>query len=300
MKKVPHLVQYQGSKRIIAPEIIKYFPADIKRVVEPFSGTCAVSIYAASKGIASEFWLNDINKPLIEMMKLSVEDPIKLANGYEKIWNGQFEKGEDNISYYYKVRDAFNAGNTTPEYMLFILSRVVKGAIRYNGHGVMNQGCDKRRFGTKPNVLKMNAVEISNLLKGKATFTSEDYQEVLKNVTRDDVVYMDPPYQGTSRSSRAQDSRYIQGVDFDQFTKCLFDLNARGIRYIVSYDGWTGEKKIGKNLPEELKLTHLLIDAGLSAQSLLNGKKEITRESLYLSPGIKIAMNRPEQQHLEL
>ena len=40
--KVPHLVQYQGSKRNIAPEIIRYFPEKFNRLIEPFSGTCAM------------------------------------------------------------------------------------------------------------------------------------------------------------------------------------------------------------------------------------------------------------------
>ena len=45
--KVLHLVQYQGSKRIIAPKIIKFFPDHFDRLIEPFSGTCAVSILTA-------------------------------------------------------------------------------------------------------------------------------------------------------------------------------------------------------------------------------------------------------------
>lgn len=38
--KVPHLVQYQGSKRAIAHEVINFFPEKIDRLVEPFAGTC--------------------------------------------------------------------------------------------------------------------------------------------------------------------------------------------------------------------------------------------------------------------
>lgn len=37
MRKTPHLVQYQGSKRIIAPEIVKFFPPSFDRLIEPFS-----------------------------------------------------------------------------------------------------------------------------------------------------------------------------------------------------------------------------------------------------------------------
>ena len=70
---VPHLVQYQGSKRIIAPEILQYFPTNVNRLIEPFAGTCAVSILAASRGLAKEFWINDINMPLVELMKCCIE-----------------------------------------------------------------------------------------------------------------------------------------------------------------------------------------------------------------------------------
>lgn len=32
--KIPHLVQYQGSKRIIAPEIVKFFPTSFDRLID--------------------------------------------------------------------------------------------------------------------------------------------------------------------------------------------------------------------------------------------------------------------------
>ena len=64
MRKTPHLVQYQGSKRIIAPEIVKFFPPSFDRLIEPFSGTCAITIFSAMKGLCDEFWINDINEPL--------------------------------------------------------------------------------------------------------------------------------------------------------------------------------------------------------------------------------------------
>ena len=71
-------------------------------------------------------------------------------------------------------------------------------------------------------------------------------------------------------------------------------LNDRHIRYIVSYDGQTGDKVIGRSLPDDLNLKHLLINAGVSAQATLMGKKEITYESLYLSPGL---IRKPDAYH---
>ena len=282
----PHLVQYQGSKRLLAPEIIRYFPEDVQTLYEPFCGTCAVTILAAQNGLCRDYVVNDINGPLVGLMKECIEEPLSLAEAYETIWMGQYEEGTDNIEYFYKIRKEFNDGQQDPARMLFLLAREVKGAVRYNADGTMNQSCDKRRYGTKPALIRENAAKISELLKGKTTFYSLDYKEIFKMATPRDLVYMDPPYQGTSNAINPRDNRYIAGVQYEEFVEALYTLNARNIRYIVSYDGRTGEKVIGKNLPEDLNLTHILINAGTSAQATLMGRKETTFESLYFSPGL--------------
>lgn len=287
MGKVPHLVQYQGSKRILAPEIVKYIPKTTKRIIEPFAGTGAVSIFAAYQNICEAFVLNDINIPLIQMLQLCIEEPALLVRQYSEIWQGQFAENENSVDYFFRIRNEFNEGKCDAGRMLFLLARVVKGAVRYNVHGEMNQSCDKRRYGTKPDIIECNAFRISELLKGKTEFYSMDYKALLDIAEAGDLVYLDPPYQGTSNKVNARDNRYIQGVEFEEFVGALEQLNEKRIDYIVSYDGMTGNRKIGQTLPEYLKLTHMYIDAGLSTQATLNGKSETTYESLYLSEGLQ-------------
>lgn len=300
MEKIPHLVQYQGSKRILAPEISKFIPKTAKRIIEPFAGTGAVSIFAAYQGICETFILNDINTPLIQMLELCIENPALLVEQYSEIWQGQFAEYENNIDYFLKIRNEFNNGKCNPGRMLFLLARVVKGSIRYNSHGQMNQSCDKRRYGTKPEVIKYNAFRISELLKGKTKFYSMDYKDLLDIAKAGDLVYLDPPYQGTSNKANTRDNRYIQGVEFEEFVEALEKLGKRGIDYIVSYDGMTGDKKIGQILPEYLNLTHMYINAGPSAQATLNGKNETTYESLYLSNNLYEAAPKYKQLSLNL
>lgn len=280
---IPHLVQYQGSKRNIASEIVRFFPKKVNRLIEPFCGTAAISIYAATQGKTNSFLLNDINAPLIDMLQLCVVSPESLYTEYKKVWDGQFKDDIDPIKYFYDMRERFNE-EPTASLMFFMLARVVKGAVRYNTLGQMNQSCDKRRFGTKPERVRENALKISSLLKGKVEFQKTDYKEILKMAQPGDLVYMDPPYQGTSNT---RDDRYYQGVDYNEFVEELQRLNERGINYIVSYDDCTGDRKHGEYLPDSLKLIHLRINAGISSQSVLLGKNEITYESLYLSQGLK-------------
>lgn len=277
--KIPHPFPYQGSKRNIASKIIKYFPQNISRLIEPFAGSAAISIASAYYKLVDYFIINDLNKPLIDLLHVIVEKPIDIANKYEKLWIAQLD---DPRKFYDKIRDEFNLTGK-PEYFLYLLARCVKGSVRYNANGEFNQSPDNRRKGMRPKKMRENILGVSLLLKGKADFFSKNYRDILKLATPHDLVYMDPPYQGVCGN---RDTRYLASVQFCEFVESLEKLNRRNIRYIVSYDGRTGHKIHGRKLPEHLGLTHIEIEAGVSSQATLLGKKAVTIESLYLSPAL--------------
>jgi DNA adenine methylase len=278
MKNIPHPIQYQGSKRNLASVILGYFPKAVERLVEPFAGSAAISIAAAARQLAARYAINDVNQPLVELLRLMVEQPTATADYYEQIWNGQLT--ENSPSHYYQMRDAFNHSQD-PRLFLYLLARCVKGAVRYNADGLFNQSPDKRRKGTRPVTMRNNILGVSALLQGKSTFSALDYRALLKTATVDDLVYMDPPYQGVCGE---HDSRYLSGIDHHAFVLALEDLNERGIAYLVSYDGSRGDKAFGALLPSYLELSRIELQAGRSSQSTLLGRDEITYESLYLSP----------------
>lgn len=280
----PHIVQYQGSKRNLAPQILPYFPQKINRLVEPFSGMAAITIATAQQNRANEYLVNDINLPLISLLKSAIETPELLIVNYEKLWREQFEYKDGSIEHYYHVRDLFNDGEQEPEKTLYLLARCVKGSVRYSKNGKFNQSPDKRRNGTNPKTLSTNVFAISNLLRNKIQFMSMDYREVLEMTKPGDLVYMDPPYQGVSN---VRDSRYLSGVDFEDFVESINILNHRGIDFIISYDGKCGDKEYGSELPEYLDCKKIYLNAGISSQAVLLGKKEITYEALYISRNLK-------------
>ena len=288
----PHIVQYQGSKRILAPQILQYMPQRFNRLIEPFAGMAAVTIAVAKSGRTNSFLINDINKPLLEILRSAIEKPQELVNSYTEVWNEQFSYQEGSIEHFYKVRDEFNAGIQTPANMLYLLARCVKGSVRYGSNGQFNQSPDKRRNGTSPKNLKNNVFAISYYLKGKTEFMSVDYKEVLQKAIPGDIVYMDPPYQGVSN---VRDSRYYSGIDFYDFVETIDQLNRRGIDFLISYDGQCGDKKYGEDLPSDLGLKKVLLKAGFSSQSTLLGKKEITYEALYISSGLQNQINSPKE-----
>ena len=276
---IPHPFPYQGSKRGLAKYILPHFPENVHCFIEPFCGAGAVSIAAAAHGRANKFHLNDLNEPLISLWQEILTRPEKLVQDYEKLWNDQHP---DRKEFFFQIRDEFNSSHQ-PHHLLYLLARIVKGSVRYSSIGSLNQSADNRRSGMRPNTMRQKILGVSTLLSQKTVLSAVDFREAVKNARTDDLVYMDPPYQGTSFTS---DHRYLNGLGYDEFVEALHAMNQKDISYLISYDGQTGKKVHGKPLPSSLSLKHLHINAGRSSQATLLGNNHETVESLYLSPAL--------------
>lgn len=222
--KTPHLVQYQGSKRKLAPQILQYMPDKFDRLIEPFAGMAAVSIATARTHRAGSYIINDLNAVLVDLLKEAVEKPSQLIEDYRVVWNEQFLYGNNHVEHFYVVRDRFNNGQETPANLLYLIARCVKGAVRYGASGKFNQSPDKRRHGTNPDTMEKNVHAISNLLQGKTSFFALDYHDIFEMARPGDLVYMDPPYQGVTN---VRDNRYFSGVPFDEFAQSINILNQK-------------------------------------------------------------------------
>ncbi len=273
----PHPIPYQGSKRWIAQRICACLPRDTRTLFEPFAGSAAVSLAAANWELATSFVLNDIHAPLIDLWRGIIESPHSLSDEYESLWRRQQQDADE--SFFNAIRARFNQ-KPEPALFLYLLARCVKAAIRYNTRGEFNNTADHRRAGSRPQTMRRNLIRASELFRGRATVRSGDYLEALRDAGAMDVVYLDPPYQGTSKD---RDARYVRGITYDSFCDGLRTLRERDLSLIISYDGRTGDRRHGKQLPASLGLTHLEIEAGRSTQETLLGRSGITYESLYLS-----------------
>ena len=277
--KLPQPFPYQGSKRNLASAILGYFPEAVGTLVEPFAGSAAITLAAAAANLAASFVINDSNQPLAELWRAIIKAPDGLARQYESLWRAQHSNRR---RFYDEVRDEFNRTGK-PDHLLYLLARCVKAAVRYNANGGFNQSPDNRRMGMLPATMRENILATSALLRGRTECSSLDYKEVVANAATPDLIYMDPPYQGVCGE---RDPRYLKSVLFDEFVEVLETLNSRGISYLVSYDGRTGDKVHGRQLPKHLGLHFVELEAGRSSQATLLGRNELTVESLYLSPAL--------------
>ena len=277
--KIPHPIPYQGSKRKLAARIAALVPPDIRTVYEPFCGSAAVSLALAAERRQLRFALSDSLAPLAELWSALLADPERVADGYERIWRAGVRDPE---AVYEAQRRAFNR-RRDPIKLLYLLTRCVKSAVRFNAAGAFNQAADRRRLGTRPERMRRELEGAAALLRGRTRARAQDFGRALARAAPGDLVYLDPPYQGTSGT---RDKRYAQQLDRARLLERVRALRERGVPLILSFDGRTGRREHGTLLPAELGLVRLELDAGLSSQATLHGRRERTVESLYVSPDL--------------
>lgn len=280
----PHPIPYQGSKRRLAPAILSFIPRErFSRMIEPFAGSAAVTLAAAKANLCREFLIADVLRPLTDLWTEIIDRPKALSNSYRDIWYSQFN-GRDPMERFNRLRSEFNRDHE-PAKLLFLLARCVKNAVRFNPSGEFNQSADRRRRGTHPDTMEREIIAAAKLLRGRCRIVCGDFRQVLRGVGPDDIVYMDPPYQGTSEG---RDRRYFKSVPRHVIVQALASLNALGVQYVLSYDGHSGERTYGPPLPGDLNAHRVLLEVGRSSQATLNRIHAVTVESVYLSPALAV------------
>lgn len=289
-------IPYQGSKRALAPRICSLFRDGIETLYEPFAGSAAITLFAATHDLADQFVIGDGYAPLIDLWDLILNDPGLLSDRYSTVWKAQFDSESEHFNL---VRAEFNE-TKEPVLLLYLIARCVKNAVRFNRHGNFTQSVDKRRTGMKPDRVTRTVHAVSRLLKGKTKLFRGDFQKCCTAAGSNDLIYMDPPYQGTTYG---RDKRYAAGLNREILITALHDFDNRCVPYVMSYDGQHGNKTYGEPLPSTVLADHLSLHAGRSSQATLSGRSDATIESVYVSRSLQmgdvnIFYARPAQELL--
>lgn len=181
------ILKWAGNKTAIMSELNKHLP-DGPRLVEPFAGSCAVMMATDYP----YYLVADINPDLINLYQVIKEDVNSFIHLAERIFS-KFTTEED----YYKCRQFFNTVPLEPiekaAYFLFLNRHCYRGLCRYNQRGLFNvpYGNYKKPY------LPVDEIRAFAEKAVRATFICASYDETLAMLQAGDVVYCDPPYDGT-------------------------------------------------------------------------------------------------------
>lgn len=182
------ILKWAGNKTAIMPELIKHLPAG-PRLVEPFAGSCAVMMATDYP----HYLVADINPDLINLYSV-----IKSGSDlFTTIAKELFSKN-NTAENYYGIRKEFNHDRQWPAewraaMFLYLNRHCYRGLCRYNQSGHFNSPYGNYKTPYFPE----NEIQAFAEKAQRATFICASYDETLALLQTGDVVYCDPPYDGT-------------------------------------------------------------------------------------------------------
>ena len=236
-------LNYPGNKARIAGEIIKYFPKEVRIMVEPFCGSATISVNTNYY----EYYLNDIQKQTIELLKMfqnfngaeiidridKIIDDYDLTNTHKfgHIYKIEKNKGlsEHNKLNYLKLRESYNKTNDVFELFTLIIYGF-NHYLRFNKKDEFNVPAGKNDFYS--NLRKQTIDYSKSMAEKKISFSSLDFRklEIYDRLNEKDLVYIDPPYFITSAP---YNNFWEQNDDSDLFYLCD-KLNHQGVKFVMS------------------------------------------------------------------
>ena len=182
------ILKWAGNKSRVMPELLTHLPEG-ERLVEPFAGSCAVMMNTDYRA----YLIADINPDLINLYRQIKEHTRPFIVIAASLFN-QNVTGES----YYAAREAFNHNPALPlleraAYFLYLNRNGYRGLCRYNKRGEFNIP-----FGNYAEpYFPLAEIEAFAKKAQRATFICADFRETLRLTKAGDVVYCDPPYDGT-------------------------------------------------------------------------------------------------------
>jgi len=279
-------IKWVGGKRQIIPQLIKYIPNEkIETYYEPFAGAGALFFHI----LPSKAVINDMNEDLINTYEVIRDDIDDL------IYELKIHESKNTKEYYYSIRKL----DRQPNYN--VLSKTVKAArfiymnkVGFNGlYRVNSKGQFNVPYGryTNPTICDEELLRnISQYLnQNDILFSSVDFEKAVKNVSKNDFVYFDPPYDPLNKTSSFTQYQK-EGFSQDEqkrLKKVADDLVHRGAKVILSNSNTQFINDLYNNKIEDSKsdvdyYIIELVDAKRSINSVANKRGRI-KEVLIIS-----------------
>ena len=222
------LLRWAGSKQQLVGELASYWNGSKGRYVEPFAGSARLFFRLEPE----KALLGDINTDLIATYCEVRDDPENVHSSLSSLPN---DSGK-----YYELRAADPEQLTRTERaarFIYLNRYCFNGLYRTNQSGKFNVPYGGQKSGQIPSLSALK--NTSDMLK-RATIVCSDFVRTLEEAKQDDFVYLDPPFSvAEKRVFREYDSADFGVEDIARLRKCIEDLDAAGIEFVLSYDDST-------------------------------------------------------------
>ena len=226
-------VKWVGGKRQLMQDLENNFPKQFTTYHEPFLGGGAVMFNLLTKKPQLSCNVSDFNSDLI-LAYVTIRD--KLEKLIESLENHSKNYHKNSTEYYYEVRKQEPKQQIEKvSRLLFLNKTCFNGLYRVNKKGQFNVPLGRY---TNPNIVnKENLTAVSKILQSKKIKIScRDFEAVLGDAKKGDLVYFDPPYQPVSSTANftSYTHRDFTEEDLERLAKLADQLHSKGCYVLLS------------------------------------------------------------------
>jgi len=209
------------------------FPKQFGTYHEPFLGGGAVMFNLLSKEPKLSCNVSDFNADLI-LAYVTIRD--KLGKLIESLENHSKNYHKNSSEYYYQVRKQEPKQQIEKVSRLIFLNRTCfNGLYRVNKKGQFNVPLGRY---TNPNIVnKENLTAVSKVLQSKKIKIScRDFEAILYDAKKGDLVYFDPPYQPVSSTANFTSYTHRDFIedDLERLADLANQLTSKGCFVLLS------------------------------------------------------------------
>ena len=192
-------VKWAGGKRQLIPILHQNLPESFGTYYEPFLGGGALLFHILTDKNGQKCSISDLNSDLV-LAYTTIRDRIDTLITSLKNHEKNYQK--DSESYYYSIRESNPRSEIEKTSRLIFLNRTCfNGLYRVNSKGKFNVPLGKY---SNPNIInEENIRAVSHILQSsRISIKCRDFEAVLRDAKKGDLVYFDPPYQPVSATDR--------------------------------------------------------------------------------------------------
>jgi DNA adenine methylase len=226
-------VKWAGGKRQLIPILNENLPRTFGTYFEPFLGGGALLFHMLTEQNGQKCSISDLNSDLV-LSYTTIRDRIDELINSLKIHEKNYQK--DSKSYYYFVRETNPRSEIEKTSRLIFLNRTCfNGLYRVNSKGKFNVPLGKY---TNPNIVNEdNLRSVSNILQSSnVAIKCRDFESVLRDAKKGDLVYFDPPYQPVSDTANftSYTNKDFTYDDLSRLAELCVKLNSKGCNVLLS------------------------------------------------------------------
>lgn len=253
-EKVKPFLRWAGGKTWLVKHLAGIKSSNFNNYHEPFLGGGASFFYLQPQ---KHSFLSDLNNDLIETYKEVKEDAPSIIKILKTFSNSETD--------YYKIREKeFKSAAQRAAKFIYLNQTSFNGIYRVNLNGQYNVPYG---FRTKDFLDKKNLLLAQQALKN-TTITAGDFFNILNNLKKRDLVFLDPPYTVSHNNNGfiKYNEKIFSLDDQKRLSQLIDEIKKKGAYYILTNAAHKTIEEIFEKGDTKLKLNRANLIGGTNAQ----------------------------------